>query len=666
MLKRITILAIAIALTMTSFAQEYEQLNAPAVKAGVTPDSAYKHKLNSSYFNDSLNRIRLFAWNINTYTNIPARVKLDTGQRNVQRGYPFYKDGHVGAVYLGNVGGAAIDFDFFKVKPQTPFFFQNVYQHFVGTPENIKFYNTKVPYSNVRYATAGNKTTAEELFGLTIAQNINPALSVGINYDRWGTKGLYKNQRSKNKDFSGYLSYLGTHYTAYLGYIYNIADVQENGGLANEKNVLDTTMKPEFMNVRLRKAGNLVKSNTFFLSQTYSIPLSDNSNFEKDGIYDGPALLAGLYTKYSTYERVYTDDTTGIRSWGNKFYYKNFYIDPAKSYDSTRLREIDNRAYIQLHPYTNNSLLNLIGGGIGYQHLKYYMFNLNNYLFGASSTKHYNVYTYAFASGKFRKYIDWSGLGKLVLAGYNAGDISANGKVAFSAYPWGREVKLEGDVSFNTITPDFYMQNYFSNHFAWSNSFSRTIDTRLEAKLTIPYIDMEIGARQAIINDYLYFDSAALPQQASGVVSVTSAYVQKDLALGNFHIDGQVLFQKSSREEVLPLPKITANVGVYLQFNVVKNVLSSQVGVDVNYNTAYYMYDYNPAVGQFHLQTNRKVGNYPWLDAFANFKWKRAALFVKVRNVGKDFVGGYDYFSAYGYPRVPLQFQYGVSWSFYD
>lgn len=661
MLKRIILLSLFVALSTALFAQEERVSSNSLFKS--RKDSILNTKLNSSYFNDSLNRIRLFAWTIDTYTNIPIRAILDTGQRQTQRNYPFYQHDNIGAVFLGNIGGAAVDLDYFKIEAKTPFFYQNVYQHFVGTPENTKFYNTKVPYSNVRYSTAGNRRTAEEIFGLTLAQNVNPALSFGINYNRWGTKGLYKNQRSKNKDFSGYVSFLGKKYTAYAGYVYNIADAKENGGIVDEKNVLDTTIKPEFLDFKIRNAENIIKSNTFFLSQTYSIPFSDADKFEQNGIYNGPQLLIGVYTKYSMYSRVYTDDTTGISQYK---YYKNYYIDPAKSYDSTSLREFDNRAYIQLRPYTNNSLLSLIGGGIGYQHLKYYVFNINDYLFGNSSIKHYNVYGYANAEGNFRRYIDWKAFGKLGLAGYNAGDILAKGTVAFSVYPWDREVKLVGNIKFQTQTPDFYLQDYFSNHFKWSNNFDRIVDTRIEVKLDVPFINMEVGVRQGIVKNYIYFDIDAMPKQYSDVISVTSAYLQKNLALGQFHLDGKVLFQKSSKDEVLPLPAVAANVGVYYQFNVVKNVLKSQFGFDLNYNSAYYTYDYNPAVGQFHLQNTRKVGNYPWLDLFANFKWKRAAIFVKVRNIGKDFVGNNDYFSALGYPRVPLQIQYGLSWSFYD
>ena len=66
------------------------------------------------------------------------------------------------------------------------------------------------------------------------------------------------------------------------------------------------------------------------------------------------------------------------------------------------------------------------------------------------------------------------------------------------------------------------------------------------------------------------------------------------------------------------------------------------------------------------MQTERKIGDYPWLDVFANFKWKRAAIFIKVRNLGEGISGPGDYFSALHYPRVPLQLQYGLSWSFYD
>ena len=663
MLKRTIFLSLFwILLSIYSYAQNVNVEPSKGVDK-VVLDSIYSQKLNSTYFSDSLNRIRVFSWSIDTYTNIPTRIPIDTNQRNIQKNYPFYEKDNVGAIFLGNIGGAAINIDYFKIKPKTSFLFQNSYQDFIGIPENVTFYNTKSPYTNVRYATAGGRAIAEEIFGLTLAQNVTPALSFGVNYNRWGTKGLYKNQRSKTKDFSGYVSYLGKKYTAYAGYIFNLEDVNENGGVLRDSDILDTTIDARYIDVRLRNANNTLKNNTFFVSQTYGIPLSSSVAYTENGIYSGPELLFGMYNKYATYYRVYKDNGQDTSIYN---YYKNFYINYQFTNDSTHLREFDNRIYIQLRPFTTNSIVNLFGGGIGYQHLNYYMFTLNDYLFGSNGDKQYSIYGYAYASGKFRKYINWNAFGKLSLAGYNAGDIDANGSISFSVYPWNKEVKLVGDIDFTSQTPNFFLNNYFSNHFVWNNSFNRTVETRIAVKLQIPSIDLNAGVRQAIIDGYTYFGDDALPKQNNGAVSVTSAYLQKDFAIGHLHLDGQILFQKSSNEEILPLPAFAANASLYYQFNIVKNVLKSQVGFDFIYNSSYYAYAYNPATGQFHTQNDKKLGNYPWVDVFANFKWKRVALFVKGRNVAKGLGGNYDYFSALHYPRVPFQLQYGLSWTFYD
>lgn len=659
MIRKVSFLLVSLLLIGASFAQK--RVGNDGFKGA---DTAKVNKLTNFYFDDSLNRVRVFSWKIDPYSNIPNRTAIDTNQRNKQRIYPFYQNDGVGATYLGNIGGAYVLHDFFRIEKPTNFFFQRQYQDFTGSPEKVNFFNTKVPFSNVRYSTAGNRTEAEEIFGLTIAQNVSPALSFGINYNRFGTKGMYRNQRSKTKDFSGYVAYLGKKYTAYAGYIYNLADVKENGGIIDDKYILDTTLdKASYIEVNLKNAQNKLKANTFFLSQTYSLRLSSLERFNSNGVYVGPQVMLGSFAQYSTYHRVYSDDTAGVT---NSKYYKNYYINPLVSYDSTHLREFDGRVYLQVRPYTDKSLLNMFGGGLGYQHLTYYLFNLDDYLYGNKDTKRYSTYAFGYASGKFRRYISWNGFAKLVLVGFNSGDIDSKASASFSVFPWDYEVRLQGEFKFKSETPDFYQQNYFSNHFIWQNNFERTVDSRVEVKLDIPSLAMNVGARQAIITDYIYFNKDALPVQNNGSISVSSLFIKKDLALGNFHIDGQVLFQKSSNEDVLPLPRLSINAGAYYQFNIVKNVLRSQVGVDLQYNDSYYAYAYNPAVGQFHTQSTRKVGSYPWLDAFANFKWKRAAIFVKVRNVGKSFLSTSDYFSALHYPRVPLQLQYGLSWSFYD
>lgn len=144
-----------------------------------------------------------------------------------------------------------------------------------------------------------------------------------------------------------------------------------------------------------------------------------------------------------------------------------------------------------------------------------------------------------------------------------------------------------------------------------------------------------------------------------------SAYLKKDFRLWNvLHLDNQILFQLSSDKNVLPLPLLTLNLRYYFQFELVRNVLTAQIGANAVFNTKYYIPAYNPAVGVFHTQNQVEYGNFPYIDFFINLQWKRASIFVKYVNASQQWFNK-EYFSAYNYIRSQRAFKVGIHWPFY-
>jgi hypothetical protein len=88
-------------------------------------------------------------------------------------------------------------------------------------------------------------------------------------------------------------------------------------------------------------------------------------------------------------------------------------------------------------------------------------------------------------------------------------------------------------------------------------------------------------------------------------------------------------------------------------------------GVDTRYNTMYYADAYSPATGLFYLQNEKKYGNYPYIDVYANLRLKRTIVFFKMLNVGTNFLDG-EYITTPNYPMPRSTFRFGISWLFYD
>jgi hypothetical protein len=91
----------------------------------------------------------------------------------------------------------------------------------------------------------------------------------------------------------------------------------------------------------------------------------------------------------------------------------------------------------------------------------------------------------------------------------------------------------------------------------------------------------------------------------------------------------------------------------------------SQIGVDTRYNTKYYADAFSPATSLFYLQTEKKIGDYPYIDVYASLKLKRTRAYFKLINVGSKIFKD-EFFTALHYPMNKMTFRLGVDWKFFD
>ncbi len=105
---------------------------------------------------------------------------------------------------------------------------------------------------------------SEENLKVLFTTNVSPEWNFGILYHRWGGKGLYQNQNTKDKSFTAFTSYTGKRYVAHGGYIYNGINVYENGGIIDDYYLVDTVIDAGAIDVKLKTARNKLRSSTYF------------------------------------------------------------------------------------------------------------------------------------------------------------------------------------------------------------------------------------------------------------------------------------------------------------------------------------------------------------------------------------------------------------------
>ncbi len=638
---------------------------------------------------DSLHFKRIITWNHERdFQNIlnVRDMAQDTSYIRSFNDYPFFNE-DVNASWLGVSGSPVQLYDWFKRAEEANAIFYTPYMTWNYTPENLPQYNTKTPYTELAYygTLFANQEKEEANVRVLTTQNLTPNMNLTLEYRRYGGNGMLKREDTGNKTFVASTNYLGKKYMMHAGYIYNKISRSENGGIADESWIRDTTVDAREIEVYLRDASNELKKNTVFLDQTYRIPLDFLKNIRKKTVTDSLEMNAapadstrldtdittafiGHSSEYSVFSKTYTDKITD--KLGKDFYGDRFYMNPTSSMDSLRVMRLENKVFIRLQPWKDDAIVSKLDVGIGDKLANYYSFRPVDYLQGSNNVIQNSVYLYAGANGQYRKYLTWNAKGKYNFLGHEINDFGLEANMAINVYPFRKDRKSPLTVTAHFETslkePDYYQQHLYTNHFMWDNDFSKISTTKVEASLAIPRWDLYASFGYGLLSNNIYYDNQGIVRQNTSPMSVLTATLKKNFRIWKFHLDHQAMLQLSSNQEVLPLPLLALNFRYYIQFDVVKRVMQMQIGANGTYTTEWYAPAYNPVLGVFHNQDERKYGNCPYIDAFINIQWKKASIFIKAVNVNMGWPNkSADYFTAAGYIASQRTIKVGITWPFW-
>ena len=638
--------------------------------------------LESYVLPDSLYYKRIVAWKQDPDFGKVSAYIPDTTYNYHFHDYPFRLQ-DVNASWLGVAGSPVQYYNWFLRRSDEGVEFYDAQEAWSYSHRTLPHYNTKVPYTELAYfgTLLANRDKESDNLHLFTTQNITPALNIALTFDRFGGGGILESEQTANKTSVVQANYLGKRYTMHAGFIRNVVQRQENGGIVDIGWIRDTTVDARDIRVALSGARSKIKKNTFFVDQQLRIPFTFISKmrarrdttfrFNPDSLdRDITTAYVGHSSEFSTYTREYYDNITGAP--GTDFY--DLFRYGTASADSMRVARLDNKVYLRLQPWSDAGIISKLDVGVG-DYLKQYFDSTS-----VRPTKHVenSVYLYAGAEGQLRDNVYWDAKGRFVMLGHDVGDFGIEANAELRLYPFRRARKspLSLSAHFETTLqePTYYQQHLNLNHFSWDNEFGKISTTRIQGRLDIPHWRLSADVGYALLGNNLYYGTDGIIRQNGQAMSVLSANIHKDLVLGPLHLDHRALFQVSSNPDVLPLPAAAFNFRYYLQFVVQRNearqnVMVMQVGADAYYNTKWYSPAWNPNLGVFHNQTERLYTNGPFFDVFVNVQWKRACVFIKYQNAG----GGWpmrkmDYFSADRYIVTSNGMdglKLGIYWPFY-
>lgn len=670
--------------------------------------------------------IGLFSWKIDNRLGNVTPVPVDT----IQTGFQNSNDmgGPTGQFnYLGNLGSPRMSRIFFDRPDDSQFIFLDPYNFSFQRPQDVVFTNTLSPFTNLTYYKSLNNRNGEERFKSYFAINANKRLGFGFNIDYLYGRGMYSDQNTAFFNGNLFAYYRGDKYDMHFIFSNNNMKMAENGGIADDRYITDpldmAEGKKQYASTdiptNLNKVWNHNSGYHVFLTHRYNLGFYKKNNKEQNVNDSLPQMMnlptdslinKSLNDSLKTTEKIDSIDVnpefvpvtsfihtlqidldkrkyiTQDNSQAQKLYEYNFFGND--STDLTKRTSIKNTFGISLREGFNKWAKAGLTAYITHEYRDFTLCDTtgidDNRIF-----KHYKENNLSVGGELLKeqgKLLHYRILGELGIAGEDAGQFKVEGKGDLNFRLLGDTVRLEANAFVKNLNPVFFYRHFHSKHYWWDNTdLSKIMRTRIEGTLHVGKLGTTLRAGVENIKNYTYLDNAsvavtnndgkvtsyknnAIVKQDGSNIQILTAMWQQKLKAGIFHLDTEVVYQKSSNENILPLPELSAYANLYLKSALVKDVFNVELGADARYFTKYYAPDYSPVMGQFYLQNpNEKIeiGGYPMINVYANLQWKRTRIFVMMYHINQGS-GDSNYFLAPHYPINPKMLKIGISWNFFD
>ena len=566
---------------------------------------------------------------------------------------------------------------YFDRQKNVDFLFADPYAPYIITPQQVKYYHTTTPYSTVAYKKGFVTDLAQNDISFSFTGNVSRRTNLGMTIDYLNSFGRFANQEGKTVFGSVFGSYNGDHYSLQSSFTWNTLSNFENGGLSNPSD-LQGVLQPEDMPVKMRGMSAL-RYISGYLNHYYSICVERERKVnyrerDEEGKWVKKDSIKIEYVPVTTFRHIFeVNDATKRyveKSIGQSIL-PNLYRDSTATNDSVACLTIKNTLAVTFEEEFNTWLK---FGAMVYAMNENQRHILIDTLLPAPDLPD-SIYLPEWSNNTYiggalyknrGKYIHYGFDGNVCLAGYKLGEFQVNGHMD-AGFRLGKDsMTIAAKAFFRNETPDYYLQHYRSNHYQWKNTFQKTLRLHVSGEVAYPtqWVKPKLNVSFENITKHIYFDTDGLPKQMDGNIQVLAADLQLNITTPWINLDNHVIYQHASSDK-LPLPALTLYHNLYYHGCWFK-ALDAQIGVDMRFFTKYYAPILNPALGQFCVQNQEQVGNYPVMNVYANFYVRslRLKLFAQYQHFNASFMGK-QYFEMPGYPMAPDMFRAGLAWHFY-
>jgi hypothetical protein len=562
-------------------------------------------------------------------------------------------------ITLGNIGLATRNMTFTAGPDQGFDLGLNSFDPFRFSSNNVKYYTTKKPYTELTYFSGKYK---EQYFIADHSQGIGKQLHVGLNFSLMRAFGGYQHQKSEDKSMVFKTSFFSKkkRYGLIFAYLHNNLRMQENGGIQNDS-VFEEKIEtdPGRFIVNLDEAENKWKENNFNFSHYYSFTKpADTLN---DSLAPTPrSRLSQIFQPGSI---THTFRMSGIiLSYEDQSVDTNFY--PDIFFDSTAtVDDIKSHSFENTFSWTNSRDLTtplalILSVKSQISTIRYYSFNVP-----VDTFKFNHLYYTATLILRPFHHTTLTGQAELTTGNYRNGDTRLSAILAKDFQGKIKPYSVRINADFISRTPSWYYHYQISNNFLWDNDFDKENILRLGFLYSMPFLST--GLNYYHYGNYVFADTSMMPTQTDKGLDVINAWLHNEVHLKRVVIDAWLTYQIISQKDILRLPPFIADFSAYYSQELFKGALTTQLGFDLHYNSGYYADGYMPASRLFYIQDDKKIESLWVLDAVWKFQVKRTRFFVMYHHLN-SLIGKHNYYHVPSYPLQDGRFKFGISWLFHD
>ncbi|MGM9805228.1 MAG: putative porin [Candidatus Aphodosoma sp.] len=612
-------------------------------------------------------KIDIRVWQIDGRYGEADTVMIDTVVASYQDNTPV-NNYSIANSWNGNLG-SPVESKIFFDRSDNPYenMFARAYRPYIILPEDVRYYNTRKPFSQLVYRSAFPSHREEDNLRVMLTFNANKRVNVGGLCNFIYGRGQYQYQSSQMLTGGFWTTYGGDQYQLNASVMFNSFKNRENGGIIDNNYIINpeavigtNTIQANNIPVNMDQTQSEYRNFVYHLNHRYNIGRYIDVRQTDDTAVTSAfqPIISIIHTFRAEDVRRKYKETDSIL---NNFYLNNYYSGRYSS-DSTAYWSIRNTIAVSLNEKFNSLMKFGLAAFVEY--------DVRHYGIGYDSiTVHrqlqHNLKVGGLLSKREGRYIKYNVDGEVFLVGPHIGEFDVKGNLVGLFNIAKEPVTVSAGAKFQLYSTFEEYKDYYSNHFRWDSlEYKKQISLDIHGRISLPKRNTSLGVQFRNITNYVYLDEAAIPQQYGANIQVLAVDLTTQIKMWRFYLDAKAVYQLTSNRDILPLPDV-ALYGNFYYKDLFFKVLTVQLGVSVRYHTAYYGNVWMPALGQFHLQRELKVGNYPEMNVYANFHLKTVRFFVQYYHWNKGLFGK-SYLSMPGYPINPGTFQFGLSWNFWN